>query len=110
MHRLSRTNAYFVVACCGLVAPALAQYQDLAAHLPTSGNTLIMIDATRVYASPLAKREHWQDDHVRGVTAGGMLLPSGTVRMAAAANLDLEFLEPLWEAGVLKLSALPPLA
>jgi hypothetical protein len=110
MLRLSRAIAYHVCVLCGLAAPVLAQYQDLAAHLPTSGNTLVMIDATRVYASALAKREHWQADHARGVTAGGMLLPAGTVRLAAAANLDLEFLEPLWEAGVVKVTAMPPLA
>jgi hypothetical protein len=93
-----------------VAAPAQGQYQELTARLPVSGNTLVLIDAGRIYASPLARREHWQADHARGVTAGGVLLPPGAQRLAAAANLDLEFLEPLWEAGVLKLAAVPPLA
>jgi hypothetical protein len=91
------------------VAPAIAQFQDLVSHLPTTGNTLVLIDADRIYRSELARREHWQADHARGTTAGGLLLPPGTQRLAAAANLDLEFLEPLWEAGVLRLAAAPPL-
>jgi hypothetical protein len=88
-------------------APALAQFADLVSHLPTTGNTLVLIDAARIYSSAMARREHWQADHARGVTAGGLLLPPGTERLAAAAKLDLEFLEPLWEAGVLRLAAAP---
>ena len=56
----------------GLVATesARAQFDALVKHIPNSANNLVLVNAEKMFNSPVAKSEGWQQIHSKRFVAG----------------------------------------
>src|SRR4051812_17004759 len=77
--------------------PARAQFDDLAAKVPATANALVLLDAQKLLASPLAKREGWAEKYEQTFAAGLATISPDTRRMILASQLDYEYMKPHWE-------------
>lgn len=93
-----------ILALLTCSAPASAQFQQLANHVPPAANALVMFDAKKVYASPIAVQSQWQSAHTKAFVDGLVTLPPDTDRFLLASQLDYEFMHPLWNVAMLELS------
>jgi hypothetical protein len=90
---LALLNSIALVA----VRPTYAQFEPLAAKVPSTANAITLLDAKRLLDSPLAAREGWKDKYEKAFASGLVAIPPNAVRMILAAELDYEFMKPRWE-------------
>src|SRR5262245_9729572 len=81
-------------------APAHAQFDDLLAKIPMSANAVVLLDAERLFASPIGVREGWKNKYEQSFAAGLVTMSPDTQRLVLAAQLDYEFMKPQWEAAI----------
>lgn len=94
----------------GLGSVSHAGFSDLAGHLPARANTLILFNVEEILASPLAEKEGWRDKLQQAFAASWIVVPPGTSRYAAAAQLEIASMQPVWQAGVAELQFEPSMA
>ena len=108
MQSLSCGRALF--ALCILLTigkSAHAQFEQLANRVPTSANAIVAIDVKAVYASPLAKASGWNRSDMQAHQGGMVALPAHADTILMAAEMDFEFMRPLWEVAVAHMSQMP---
>ena len=88
-------------------SPAFAQFQDLAKRIPDTANTIVIFNVKKILSSPLAVRENWKQKQAQAFASGMILLPPQASRVVLASQLDLEFMQPIWEVAVLDLNVDP---
>ena len=88
----------------GAVQPARAQFEPLAASVPSSANSIALVDVKRLFDSPLAAKEGWGDKYDRAFASGLCAIPPFTDRLILAAEIDYEHLQPKWELAVAELA------
>src|SRR5262245_289965 len=89
----------------GLVAaPTNAQFEALMAKVPSTANAVALLDAKRLFDSPLAAREGWKGKYDQAFATGLVAVPPTTQRMVLAAEIDFEFMKPKWELAIAELS------
>ena len=84
--------------------PARAQFEPLAAKVPSTANAIMLLDATALFDSALAKREGWQDKYEQAFASGLVSIPVGVQRMILAAEFEYEYMKPRWEIAVADLA------
>ena len=84
-----------------------AQFTDLINRVPDRANTLIAINLEKSLMSPLAKKENWAADRQQAWQSGMVVLPPDCNQFLMAAELDLEFMHPMWQVGLLNVSKTP---
>jgi hypothetical protein len=89
--------------------PVQAQFQELVRRVPSSANALVLINADKIFSSQIAKGEKWEADRAKRFTSGMTSLPSSAKLMVLASQFDLEFMQPIWEAAVIQMEAVPSL-
>jgi len=105
--------AAVVVLCASLLRGgfgppvAHAQFQELLRRVPASPNVLVVLNAQKIFDSPIARREGWKQNYERAFAAAPMLLPPSAQQFVLAAHLNLEFMQSHWEAAVMRLSKDP---
>ena len=111
MRRLSvlRLTAVGLIAGA-LVSPLQAQFTDLVNRVPDQANALIAINLETALASPLAQRQGWAEDRQKAFESGMTPYPPETKQLLLASQLDLEFMQPLWEVAMLRVSTAPSMA
>jgi hypothetical protein len=82
------------------VQPARAQFEPLAAKVPTSANAIVLLDGQRLLASPLAVREGWKEKYEQAFASGLVAIAPDTQRLVLASQIDYEFMRPQWEVAV----------
>jgi len=92
------------------VHPVHAQFKDLARHVPSTANALVLFNLERLHQSPIAVREGWEQEHEKAFAAGLVVVPSDAKRLVLASQVDFELLEPIWDVAVLELDEIPPMA
>jgi hypothetical protein len=102
---------HWLTALCSLsiivlaaARPARAQFESLAASVPSSANAIALVDVKRLFAAPLAAKEGWKDKYDRAFASGLCAIPPYTDRLILAAEFDYEHLQPKWELAVAELA------
>ena len=58
-----------------------AQFDDLIRRVPENANAIALVNAERIFASEIAKRENWQSDHDKRFAAGQSSIPPHATQM-----------------------------
>lgn len=109
MKTLSLAAVLVMSALACFTSPVQAQFQELVRRVPSSANALVLINADKIFSSQIAKGEKWEADRAKRFTSGMTSLPSAAKLMVLASQLDLEFMQPIWEAAVIQMAAVPSL-
>src|SRR6476469_355076 len=104
MSRALRAVSLATVAILALGQCASAQFEPLAAKVPSTANAITLLDAKQLLDSPLAKREGWKDKYERAFASGLVSIPPTAQRMIVAAELDYEYMKPRWEVAIADLT------
>jgi hypothetical protein len=83
-----------------LASGAAAQFNADSKWIPGQANSLVLINATRIFASPLATKENWAAQRLGAFERGLSLVPFDKGRVMLASQIDYEHMEPIWTAGV----------
>lgn len=88
-----------------LLTPTLAtaQFAGMRARVPADANTLVLINAKKMFGSRIADRQGWQAKRQAAYDSGISSLPPGATEVLLAGRHDLHFgHEALWELGMMK--------
>uniref|UniRef100_UPI002619FD9B hypothetical protein n=1 Tax=uncultured Gimesia sp. TaxID=1678688 RepID=UPI002619FD9B len=103
------SQALMIVTACLLASPifavsAKAQFDDLLKRIPSSANSLVVIDVTAMHASPLARKDGWLKKHEAAYVERPIYLPpeADKIILAAQINMSKELREN-WELAVMDL-------
>jgi len=83
-----------------LTRPAAGQFEELAANVPSTANAIVLLDAQKLLASPLAQKEGWKEKYDEAFASGLVTIAPDTRRMILASQLDYDRMSPLWELAV----------
>lgn len=85
-------------------APAWAQFEDLLNRIPSSANSIVVIDVTGMHASALARKEGWEKKHEAAYVERPIFLPPEADKIVIAAQLNFaNELGQNWELAVMDL-------
>ena len=84
---------------------ARAQFSGMKYRIPRDANTLILINAEKMFGSPVADRQHWAARRQAAYDAGMIALPPDATEVVLAGRKDLEYGKTVWELGLMKLRA-----
>lgn len=104
LHTRIATLCLISIVALGAVQSAKAQFDSLAVSVPSSANAIALVDVKRLFDTPLAAKEEWKDKYDRAFASGLCAIPPYTDRLALAAELDYEHLQPKWELAVAELA------
>src|SRR5262245_42559964 len=105
MSLLRVLHSLAALSIVGLFAtPTKGQFEALMAKVPSTANAVALLDAKRLFESPLATRERWKDKYDQAFAAGLVSVPPTAQRMILAAEIDYEFMKPRWELAIAELS------
>jgi hypothetical protein len=88
------------LACLLLAQPAAAQFNELAAKIPSSANAIVLLDGQKLLASPIAVSEGWKEKYEQAFASGLASISPDTRQLVLASQLDYEYMQPLWEVAV----------
>jgi hypothetical protein len=98
---MSVSFRYFVATFAAVLAllsgVASAQFEGMLSRVPADANTLIMIDAEKLFGSRLADRERWEARRKAAFDAGVSALPPDASSIVMAAHTDFETSHNSWE-------------
>lgn len=80
-----------------------AQFEGMKYRIPSDANTLVLIDAEKMFGSPVADRDRWQARRQAAYDAGISALPPDATSVMLAARMDHEYCQSIWEMGMVKL-------
>ncbi len=84
---------------------ATAQFEGLLARVPNDANTLVLINADKLFGSPVADRERWDARRKAAFDAGISMLPPDANAVVLAGRMDVEYFSSVWELTLVKFSA-----
>lgn len=77
-----------------------AQFIEDAKWVPRQANSLVLINATRIFSSPLAERENWAAQRAGAFERGLSMIPMDKGRVLFASQIDYDHMEPVWTIGI----------
>ncbi|MGV3484986.1 MAG: hypothetical protein ACO1RT_11265 [Planctomycetaceae bacterium] len=92
----------FAAILAGIVSVASAQFEGMVSRVPLDANTLIMIDAQKLFGSPLADRERWEARRTAAFNAGVSALPPDASSVVMAAHTDFDSSRNRWELALVR--------
>jgi len=104
---VSRTSLVVLVVAAFAVAwmvpaAARAQFSRDAKWVPDQANSLILVNADRVFQSGLADQEKWSAE--QAFQRGMSILPPGVGKAMFASHYDYAMMEPVWTTGVFEVA------
>ena len=105
-----------VAACSVLLlfsANPLAAQSDFAPLLervPDNANMVITLNASQLFASPIAQKEGWRQRYEENYATAPLKLPPEAQQFVLSAEMDLEHLTPIWEAAVMRMGSDLPMS
>jgi hypothetical protein len=103
-HLLVRVFLSFVLLLAVGRAFGDERFTPLLARVPSTANSLTMIDVSKVFASEMAVRLGWRQEHARKFDASPSMLPPTTEQFIWASELDLKYMNPIWQVAAMNLS------
>lgn len=94
-----------IAAALGIPSVAEAQFTGMKYRIPLDANTMILINAEKMFGSPVADRERWEARRQAAYAAGVSALPPDATEVIIAGRTDHEFGESIWELAMIKLRA-----
>jgi hypothetical protein len=104
---LAAWPALFIV--CGGFAYAADEFQGLVSQIPRSANAVALLNLEKAKKSPLGQKEDWEEKIQNAFASGASRVPPQAARFVLAAQIDFEFMEPMWEVAVMDLDEEIPL-
>ncbi len=101
--------ALTIVSSMALTETADAQFGGLTARIPSGANAIVILNVQKALASPLAKEQDWRGQQEKAAAAGITILPPSAQQFLMAANMDIEFMQPVWEVAMANLRYEPSL-
>ena len=98
-----------LIVLCVEVRWAEAQSRDLLGRLPPSANAVVILNVEKAIKSPLGVQQGWKDRLDKSFAAGLHKVPPKATQYILAADMDFEFMNPVWQVAVVDLSAPPSL-
>jgi hypothetical protein len=102
-----------VIACVFAFLTALAfsdrfcfaadEFAGLVNKIPRSANAVVLLNMDKAKNSPLGLKEGWSTKIEQAFDSGLVRVPPQAKRFVLAAQIDFEYMEPLWEAVVIEL-------
>ena len=96
---------------CLMLAPseslAQGQFQQLLARVPSWANAVVILNVEKAKQSPTGQAEGLTEKIDKAFREGLIPVPPDATRFVLAAELDLEFMSPIWEAAVMDLAETP---
>jgi hypothetical protein len=77
-----------------------AQFIEDAKWIPQQANSLVLVNASRIFSSPLAQRENWAAQRAGAFERGLSMIPMDKGRVLFASQIDYESMEPIWTVGI----------
>jgi hypothetical protein len=102
--RISRYAVTVVALCLWQSLVATADFTELLAKVPPSANTLVLLNAERIFASDVATREHWKQHYDDTYADSPLLLPPSAQQFLLAADVDFAYMKPRWEVAAIRLT------
>ncbi|MDB4338486.1 hypothetical protein OAH34_00910 [bacterium] len=93
-----------LLACSLLPSLAQAQFKGMRARIPADANTLVLINAEKMFGSRVANRERWEARRKSAFDAGVSALPPDATEVALAGRTDHEFGDSLWELAFIRMN------
>lgn len=85
---------------------ASAQFSGMRTRIPGDANTIVLINAEKMFGSQVADREGWAARRKAAYEAGISALPPDATQVVIAGRHDHEYgHESIWELGLMKLNA-----
>src|SRR5687768_8687734 len=100
---------HMLVAVCGQScvvlllssgASAQTQFQSLLDRVPHSANAVTILNVEKAKQSPTGLKEGLAEKLDKAFRDGLIRVPPSAARFVLAAEVDLEFMSPIWEAAV----------
>ncbi len=82
-----------------------AQFDELIGHVPETANALVLVNAQKLFASPVAQQQNWQADRAKRFEGGLTGLPPKADLLVLAYDIDVEQMHANWEIAVAKMQA-----
>ena len=89
-----------LVAGLSLARPAAAQFESLAAKIPSTANAIVLFDAQKVMASPIAQKEGWKEKYEEAFASGLVTISPDTQHMVLGVQIDYQTMQPQWEVAI----------
>ncbi len=96
---VSMLSAWLLLGVAGV--DVHAQFAPLLQRIPESANTIFLLHVEKIFNSPLAQKEGWQQHYEKSVDAGMMHLPADTLQYILAGDLDFTSMQPAWQVGAM---------
>ena len=96
-----RRTARAAAASHAASAYAQDEFRQLVNQLPRSANAVVLLNMEKAKQSPMGVREGWTAKIEKAFEAGLVRAPPQATRFVLAADIDFEFMEPVWEAAVM---------
>lgn len=98
-HPLRNLSFHFVlIAIAGFSSQTVhAGFPELVRRVPAEANAIMLVDADRLFASPMAVREGWKKKQLADFAERPMAVPPQSTKVVRAAHVDLQAHEPQWE-------------
>ncbi|RMF88809.1 MAG: hypothetical protein D6741_18600, partial [Planctomycetota bacterium] len=93
-----------VLSCC-LAAGTSANAQEfrtLAGLLPDHANAIVLLNIEKMLSSPYGQEQGWTENLDEAFRDGLARVPSSAEKVVLAGELDLEFMQPVWNAMLIK--------
>lgn len=88
----------------GSAFEAQAQFQQSSKWVPDSANSIVMIRAEKILESKIGVENKWKTDRSKAFRSGAAFFPPTTERILMAAQIDYEYMEPIWKVAVFESS------
>ncbi len=93
-----------VLSCSFYEDSAWAQFDNLLKRIPSSANSLVVIDVKALHASPLARKDGWLKKHEAAYVERPIFLPPEAENIILAAQINMSNdLSENWELAVMEL-------
>ncbi len=101
MNRLFNLLLFFAVLASPIAS--YAQFEGMKYRIPRDANTIILINAEKMFGSQVAGREMWEARRKAAYDAGVSALPPDATEVLLAGRMDVEFGKSVWEIAMAKL-------
>jgi hypothetical protein len=105
-------RSIFAICCFAIpsaAANAAGPYDELLKYVPSSTNTIALIDIKGAFVSPLAKKENWLEKGQPNNRGGLGFLPPDAEMVVIASEVNLNTMSRGFQVGLVKLRNVPPM-
>ena len=75
-------------------------FQSLIDQIPRSANAVVLLNMEKAKQSPMGLKQDWTAKIENAFESGLIRVPPQAARFVLASQIDLEFMQPIWEAAI----------